>query len=73
MRGPRALTVFAVAFDASSPTTLSELTITENRRTIKIKAVEIRIEAFMELIFPATVASDLASHSRTALASSSAA
>jgi len=42
-----------------------------NRKTIKIKTEEIRMEAFMELILPATVASDSASHARTALASSS--
>ena len=44
-----------------------------SQKTIKIKTVEIRIEAFMELILPATVASDSASRAQTALASSSAA
>ena len=41
------------------------------QKTIKTKAVETRIEAFMELILPATEASDSASRARTALASSS--
>ena len=43
------------------------------QKTIKTKAVETRIETFMELILPATVASDSASRARTTLASSLAA
>jgi len=45
----------------------------QSQKTIKIKTVEIRIEACMELVLPATAASDSASRTRTALASSSAA
>ena len=44
-----------------------------NRRAINIEAMEIRMEAFLEFILPTTMASDLASHAQTTLASSSAA
>ena len=43
----------------------------KNRRTIKMKTVEIRMEAFLEFILPATVASHSASQARMALAFSS--
>ena len=43
-----------------------------NKGTIKIKIVEIKIKVFLESILPATMASDLASRGRAALASSSA-
>ena len=43
------------------------------QKNIKTKAMETRIEMFMELILPATVVSDSASRARTALASSLAA
>ena len=43
----------------------------KNRRAIKIKTVEIRIEAFLKFVLPTTAASDLASYARMALASSS--
>jgi len=42
-----------------------------NRRAINMKAMEIRMEAFLEFILPATVVSDSASRARAALASSS--
>jgi len=43
------------------------------QKNIKTKATETRMETFMELILPATVALDSASHARTVLVSSSAA
>ena len=74
MREPRALTASTAAFASSWRD--SNCTVRagnhRNRKTIKIKIVEIRMEAFMELILPATAASDSASHARMALASSSA-
>jgi len=45
----------------------------ENKKTVKMKIMEVRTKAFMGFILPATMASDLASHARTALASYSAA
>ena len=45
----------------------------QSQKTIKTKTLETRIEAFMELILPATMASDSANRARTALAASSAA
>jgi len=42
-----------------------------NRRAINIEVKKIRMEAFLEFILPATMASDLASRTRTTLASSS--
>ena len=75
MREPRALTVSAAAFTASWRD--SNCTIWagnhRNRKTIKIKVVEIKVEAFLEFILPATMASDSASRAQMALASSSAA
>ena len=72
MGGPRASMASTAAFTASWRD--SNCTIWagnhRNRKTIKIKAVEIRMEAFMELILPATMASDSASHARMGLASS---
>ena len=75
MRGAQALTASVATFAASWRD--SNCTIRagdhKNRRAIKIKIVEIRIKVFLESILLATMASDLASHARAALASSSAA
>ena len=75
MRGPRALTTFVAMFTANWRDSNYTIRASDhkNRRTIKIKTVEIRIEAFMEPVLPTTVASDSASHAPMALASSSAA
>ena len=68
-----ALTVSVAAFAASWRDSNCTVRASNhrNRKTIKIKAVEIRMEEFMELILPTTAMLDLASHARTALASSS--
>ena len=75
MREPRALTASTATFAASWRD--SNYTVRadnhKNRKTIKVKAVEIRMDAFLEFILPSTMASDLASRARMALASSSAA
>ena len=42
-----------------------------NKRAIKIKTVKIKVKMFSESILPSTMASDLASHARAVLASSS--
>ena len=72
MREPLALTTSMAAFTASWRD--SNYTVRadnhRNRRTIKVKIVEIRMEVFLESILPATMASDLASRARTVLASS---
>ena len=64
MMGPQALTASAAAFATSWRD--SNCTVRagnhRNRKTINIKIVKIRMEAFIELILPATAASDLASH-----------
>ena len=74
MREPHALIASAATFAANWRD--SNCTIRagnhRNRKTVKIKTEEIRMEAFMELILPAIAASDSASHAQTALASSSA-
>jgi len=72
MRGPQALTTSVAMFGASSNCTVSAGDH-RNRRAINIKTMEIRITAFLEFILPTTMASNLASHARAALASSSAA
>ena len=75
MREPRALMASTAAFSSSWRD--SNCTVRagnhRNRKTIKIKAVEIRVEAFLEFILTTTMASDLASRARTVLVSSSAA
>ena len=43
----------------------------ENKKTVKMKIMDDKTKAFMEFILPTTMASDSASHARTALASSS--
>ena len=75
MREPRALTTSAATFAASWRDSSCTVRASNhrNRETIKMKAVEIRMEAFMELILPAIAVSDSASHAQMALASSSAA
>ena len=75
MRGPRALTASAATFAASWRDTNCTVRAGDhrNRRAINIEAMEIKIEAFLKFVLPTTVASDLASRTRTALASSSAA
>ena len=72
MGEPHALTASVAAFAASWRDSNCTVRASNhrNRKTIKIKAVEIRIEAFMELILPATAASDSANCARMALASS---
>ena len=42
-----------------------------NKEDIKAKIVEIKIKVFLKSILPATIASNLASHARAALTSSS--
>ena len=63
MRGPQALTGVVAMFAASWRD--SNCTIRagdyRNRRAINIEAMEIRMEAFLEFILPATMASDSAS------------
>ena len=75
MRGPRALTAAVAMFAASWR--ISNCTVRagdhRNKRAIEIKEAEIKIKVFLESILLATMASDLASHARVALASSSAA
>jgi len=56
-----------------SPTSPSRLENHKNKGHIKTKTVEIEIRVFLEFVLPATMASDLASHARAALASSLAA
>ena len=75
MRGPRALTTSVAAFATSwrDSNYIVRADDYRNRRAINIKTMEIRIRAFLEFILPSTMASDLASHTRAALASSSAA
>ena len=73
MRGPRALTASVVTFVASWRD--SNCTVRagdyRNRRAINIEAMEIRMEAFLEFILPATMVSNSASHARATLGSSS--
>ena len=71
--GPRALTVIVATFAASWR--FSNCTIRagdhRNKEDIKTKPVGIKIKVLLESILPATMASDLASHAREALAPSS--
>ena len=73
MRGHRALTTSGATFIASWRDTNYTVRPGDyrNRRAINIEAMEIRMEAFLEFILPATVVLDLASRSRAALDSSS--
>ena len=75
MRRPRALMASTPTFTASWRDSNCTIRVGNhrNRKTIKIKRVKIRIEAFIELILPTTAASDSANCARTALASSLAA
>jgi len=75
MRGAQALTASAATFATSWWDFNCTIRAGDhrNRRAINIKTIEIRIKAFLEFILPTTMASNLASHTRTALASSSAA
>ena len=75
MRGARVLTAAVATFAASWRDSNYTVKASDhgNRRAIKIKTVEIKIKEFLESILPTTMASDLASHARAALASSSAA
>ena len=75
MRGAPALTTTVATFAASWRDSNCTVRVGNhrNRRTIKIKTVEIRIKMFLESILPATIVSDSASRTRAALASSSAA
>ena len=72
MREPLALTASAAVFAASWRD--SNYTVRadnhRNRRTIKVKIVEIRMEVFLEFILPATMALDSANHAQATLASS---
>ena len=74
MRGPQALTATVAMFTASWR--VSNCTIRagdhRNKGAIKIKIVEIKVKVFLESILPVSMASDLASRARAALASSSA-
>ena len=73
MRGPRALTAIVATFAACWRD--SNCTVRagdhRNKRTIKIKTVEIKIKVFLESILPTTMGSDSASRARAVLASSS--
>jgi hypothetical protein len=75
MREPWALTASTAAFAASWRDSNYTVRANDhrNRRTIKMRTVAIGIEASLKFIIPITVASDLASRARMALASSSAA
>ena len=74
MEEPRALTASTAAFAASwrDSNCAVKADNHENKKTVKMKIMEVRTKAFMGFILPATMASNLASHSRMALASSSA-
>ena len=71
----QALTVFVAAFTASwrDSNCIIRAGNHRNKKTIKIKTMEIRVKAFQGFILPATMASDSASYARTTLASSLAA
>ena len=64
MREPQALTASTAAFAASWRDSNCTVRAGNHRdkKTINIKTVEIRMEAFIELFLPATMASDSASH-----------
>ena len=63
MREPLALTSSVATFAASWRDSNCTVGADDHRRrTIKIKAVEIRIEAFLKFILPTNVALDSASH-----------
>ena len=63
MREPRALTASMAAFTASWRDFNCTVKADDHRngRTIKIRIVEIRIEASLKFVLPATMASDSAS------------
>ena len=69
--GAQVLTVVVATFVASRRD--SNYTVRagdhRNKGAINIKTVEIRRRVFLEFILPSTMASDLASHARAALAS----
>ena len=75
MEEPRALTTSTAAFAASWRDSNYAIKADnyENKKTVKMKIMEVKTKAFMGFILPATMVSDSASRARTALASSSAA
>ena len=74
MKGPQALTAAVATFTTSRRDSNCTVRASDhiNKEDIKAKIVEIKIKVFFKSILPATMASDLASYARAALASSSA-
>ena len=74
MGEPQALMAFTAAFTASWRDSNCTVRADDhrNRRVVNIKDNGNRSKVFLEFVLPAIMASDLASHARTALASSSA-
>ena len=72
MRGPQALTGVVAMFAASWRDSNCTIRASDhrNKEDIKAKTVEIKIKVFLKSILPMTMASDLASRARAALASS---
>ena len=72
MEEPRALIASTAAFVASWRDSNYAIKANnhENKKTVKMKIMEVRAKAFMGFILPATMASDSASRARTTLASS---
>ena len=75
MEEPQALTASTAAFAVSWRDSNCAIRADnhENKKTVKMKIMEVRTKAFMGFILPATMALDSASRAQTALASSSAA